>query len=216
MCATSGRLRPLPDRFWDKVNKTAGCWLWTDHPHTKGYGTIGVNGRLKFAHRVSYELARGPIPAGMLVCHTCDTRLCVRPDHLFLGTAADNMRDAMLKKRLAWGERARGAKLTADDVARIKVEAEGASKQDIQTRYGISRSHLNAVLRGAFWANLGLAPRHTPKPFVPQVTDDDVRQIRAMRAESPPVTYEQIARLFRIRPSHAWRIATGARRSKVA
>jgi hypothetical protein len=88
-------------RFWKKVTKGEGCWLWTAST-SRGYGQIspGVAGSppLK-AHRVSWEIANGPIPEGLFVCHRCDNPRCVRPDHLFLGSNADNAADMKAKCR---------------------------------------------------------------------------------------------------------------------
>lgn len=101
--------RPLAERFWEKVDKSGDCWLWTGRPDGRmGYGRIreGVAGSATLlAHRVAWELAFGPVPAGLDVCHTCDIPLCVRPDHLFLGTTLDNMADAKAKGRMATGDR---------------------------------------------------------------------------------------------------------------
>lgn len=90
----------LNDRFWSKVQKSDGCWLWTASRGTAGYGYfVGLKSRQ--AHRVAWELTNGkPVPSGLMVCHTCDVRACVRPDHLFLGTAKDNAQDAVSKDRL--------------------------------------------------------------------------------------------------------------------
>jgi hypothetical protein len=88
-------------RFWARVNKTADCWLWMG-PTNGRYGRIG---RRTYAHRASFEIANGPIPPGLFVLHRCDTPLCVRPDHLFLGTAKENSEDAVAKRRQATGDR---------------------------------------------------------------------------------------------------------------
>ena len=74
-----------------------GCWLWAKAVNTNGYGYKWHKGKLHHAHRVSWELNRGPIPDGLFVLHRCDVKLCVNPEHLFLGTQTDNMRDAMAK-----------------------------------------------------------------------------------------------------------------------
>lgn len=94
-------------RFFDKVNKTEGCWTWTAALRGKtGYGAYKLNGKTIDAHRVSYELHNGLIPKGMYVCHTCDNRKCVNPYHLFLGTAKDNYEDAVNKARIVKGANA--------------------------------------------------------------------------------------------------------------
>lgn len=85
-------------RFWGRVLKTESCWLWAATPPTQ-YGSISLNGKTYMAHRLSYILANGPIDDGRLVCHKCDIPGCVRPDHLFLGTHADNSLDMVAKGR---------------------------------------------------------------------------------------------------------------------
>ena len=96
--------KPIANRFWPKVQKSDGCWLWTGAIKSNGYGHIGSEGpggylKVRTTHRVSWELHFGPIPAGLLVLHRCDVRNCVRPDHLFLGTHTDNMLDCIAKGR---------------------------------------------------------------------------------------------------------------------
>lgn len=89
----------LENRFLEKVNKTDSCWLWTGALNSRGYGAIGVNGKSVSAHRFSYETYIGEIPPGMVVCHSCDVRNCVNPEHLWVGTSADNNRDMFEKDR---------------------------------------------------------------------------------------------------------------------
>lgn len=83
----------------------SGCWLWTAAACPPGYGRFRANGRSYVAHRFAWEIMRGPIPAGLCACHKCDTPACVNPDHLFLGTQADNVRDSVRKKRHHHGDR---------------------------------------------------------------------------------------------------------------
>jgi hypothetical protein len=86
-----------------KVDRSGECWLWTGYVQSNGYAKTWYQGRVQWAHRIAWQEANGPIPEGMFVCHRCDVRRCVRPDHLFLGTQRDNMQDAVAKGRTAKG-----------------------------------------------------------------------------------------------------------------
>ena len=92
----------LEKRFNDNylIDITTGCWIWMGYLNSGGYGSFYVDGQLRSAHRVSWELHYGPIPEGLNVCHHCDVPGCVNPDHLFVGTQKDNIRDALNKGRL--------------------------------------------------------------------------------------------------------------------
>ena len=85
--------------FWSLVKKTSGCWIWEGGRDGKGYGRVWHEGKRKGAHRVAYELVVGKIPTGMCACHHCDNPICVNPEHIFIGTHKDNMRDCTAKSR---------------------------------------------------------------------------------------------------------------------
>lgn len=122
------KIRPTTeDRLWRKVNKDGpipthcphlgNCWEWTGNKGGSGYGMIWFEGRSRPSHRICWQLIYGPIPEGLIICHHCDNRLCVRPDHLFIGTIADNNADMMEKGRYARGLQS-GAHTHPERVAR--------------------------------------------------------------------------------------------------
>ena len=141
------------DRFTAKVTPepTTGCSLWTG-ASTRGYGRVRRDGRLYQAHRVAYELFVGPIPGGMNVLHRCDTPACVNPDHLFLGTPADRVRNMVAKERAASGEQHGNARLTEGDVRVIRVRAATGEKQKgLAREYGVHRTTISRVVRRKTW-----------------------------------------------------------------
>jgi len=131
------------DEKYERITES-GCWIWTAGT-TSGYGEHGG----KLAHRVSYERAKGKLPPGMFACHTCDVRCCVNPDHLYAGTVKDNSKDAVERKRHAFGERAGGNKLTIEQVKQI-IESPLSGRQ-IAIKFGVTRSLASAIRRGERW-----------------------------------------------------------------
>lgn len=123
------------------VRKTGTCWLWTGSLHEDGYGRVR-RGRLLMAHRLAYELFRGPIPSGMLVCHTCDVRACVNPEHLWLGTNAENMAD-MARKGRSYN---RPSQFTEEQITAIRNDPR--RQVDIAAAYGISQARVSQIKRG--------------------------------------------------------------------
>lgn len=143
------------ERFWSKVKKTAGCWLWTG-VKSSGYGQFGSFGSMKHAHRFSWELANGRrVPDGMFVCHTCDNKACVNPAHLFIGTPSDNSTDARRKGRFPQvGEGHHLAKLTRESVAEIRRlrRDERTSWTELGRRFGVSPSAARFAALGHTWS----------------------------------------------------------------
>jgi len=146
----------LDQRFEDKVipEPNSGCWLW-DGAASKGYGQIGVGGKLLYAHRVSWERTHGDIPEGSHVLHRCDVTLCVNPDHLFLGTHKDNMRDMAKKGRQRSGARGvthGSARLTEEQVLAIRKDLR--PQAEIAIEHGISQPTVSDIKNGRRWKHL--------------------------------------------------------------
>lgn len=145
---------PIEERFARNVQKTATCSLWTAHCVRDGYGSIRFRGRETGAHRVAYELFVGPIPPGLDVLHACDTPPCVRPDHLFLGTQLDNVRDMFAKgrNRTIASELHHSAKLTVEHVREIRrLHASGIARRELARRFAVRPSSIWKILRGKSW-----------------------------------------------------------------
>lgn len=131
--------------MWD-IQDPDACWLWQGMVRSDGYGQFTERGRAVYAHRRAYELAHGPIPVGMQVCHTCDNRLCGNPRHLWLGTNADNTRDRTRKLR---SRVPRGKPVPESVVSAVRAEyAAGASQMQLARTHGISQSWISRIVRG--------------------------------------------------------------------
>ena len=158
---------PVEDRFWEKVDKTKDCWLWTGDINSAGYGRITDYWQKILVHRFSYELAHGPIPEGMVILHLCDVKLCVRPEHLKVGTYSDNMKDAIAKGRWEPGAATRGkpgrrgtdaprAKLTDDDiyVIRGRYAAGQDTVRGLAAEFKVSSSLIHAIVTHKIWTHI--------------------------------------------------------------
>lgn len=144
--------KPLKDRLLEKVRQAdSGCWEWTGHIGTQGYGLIWRNRKAVRAHRVVYELLKGPIAENECCLHTCDNRRCVNPDHLFKGTRLDNNRDSKAKGRNAHGERNGHARLSWQAVEFIRSSTQ--SQLELAALFNVSPSCISRVLSGKRWAS---------------------------------------------------------------
>lgn len=156
-------------RFLEKVDKSciSDCWEWIAGKCGAGYGAFWLNGRQVGAHRVSWELYKGPIPDSLYVLHKCDNPGCVNPAHLFLGTHSDNIQDAIKKGRLksmenlpkdTIGEKNGRAMITREQAAIIKKiwkERENSlTKTELAKRLGISRPIVRNILLGKTWRHI--------------------------------------------------------------
>lgn len=165
---------PLETRFWAKVDKNGPtpehmphlgpCWIWTAAVNPTGYGVLSRGGEqraaLHLAHRLSWQLHHCEIAGNMFVCHHCDTPACVRPDHLFLGTCADNLRD-MREKRAAgktWKRPPapeRKSRLTEEQVREIRARlADGYPRYSVAARFGITTRMVGYIIDGRYWSHV--------------------------------------------------------------
>jgi hypothetical protein len=181
-------------RYFAKVDKRGpdDCWPWTASRYRNGYGQFGVSKtqRSVLAHRFGYELLVGPIPPGQRVCHTCDNPPCQNPAHWFLGTAADNSADMVAKGRTnpARGDRHGSARIGATDVLVIRQRHQaGDPLRDIAADYGLSISYTSAVATGRRWASIPVSEQAWKRSGNSRLTPDDVRAIRAARAQGAPL-----------------------------
>ncbi len=172
------------NRFWSKVNTRAnGCWEWRAACTPNGYGQFWLGKKQYGAHRIAWLIARGTILPGLMVCHICDNPRCVRPEHLFLGTAKDNVADMWKKGHGAAGERngththpervergnkhssrrrrecrPRGerhyrAKLTQADVVEIRSLSRDYSSAELGQRFGVHKSTIKDILHYRTWVD---------------------------------------------------------------
>lgn len=146
--------------FWAKVNRTEGCWIWTGSIKPRnGYGNVMIQGENHNAHRWAYAEAKGPIPKGMEVMHTCDVPACVNPDHMKLGTHIENMLDCKAKGRTTMGERNKRGKLTEAQARAVLAEykivnGRQSNAKELAARYGVNAGAITGITSGRTWAHL--------------------------------------------------------------
>ena len=132
----------------------SGCWICVTHKQGNGYPQIEHRGRRKYVHRFVFEDAYGPVPHGINVCHSCDNPPCINPEHLYLGTQADNCADASKRGRTTIGEKNRHAKLTCADVEAVRAAAGTATQKIIAEQFGISRRTVGQVIHRDTWRHI--------------------------------------------------------------
>jgi hypothetical protein len=147
------------DRFWEKVNKLqpSECWEWQGSSNHDGYGIfLRERGTKQVrAHRVAWELEKGPIPDGLCVLHKCDNRSCCNPGHLFLGTKKQNMEDAKEKERHAHGSRHGRAILDEVEVQKIRKRCfNGERVSRVAREYGLAPVTIFKAAIGKSWSHV--------------------------------------------------------------
>jgi HNH endonuclease len=143
-----------PDAFWARVIKTEMCWPRPFDLNADGYGRVSVGhpAHRVLAHRHAFELSFGPIPEGMDVCHRCDNPPCVRPDHLFLGSHADNLADMRAKDRQVRGERHGMVKMSTELAREAKRRlAAGEPRRQVADALGLTGSSVAHIANGESW-----------------------------------------------------------------
>jgi hypothetical protein len=136
---------PLEQRFWAKVIKTDGCWIWKGATEGGGRGQIWVNGRMQKAPRIAYALCRGEVPASAYVCHKCNNPLCVNPDHLYIGDRKSNIRDCININEYA------NQKLTWEYVREIRAKCKRGEYRKWANKYNVSKSLIHLVMANKSW-----------------------------------------------------------------
>lgn len=150
----------VSQRFWGKVDKSEECWEWTGSTYSNGYGMFWDGEKSVLAHRFSYKMSNNQDPGNMYVCHHCDNRRCVNPDHLFLGTAQDNMRDASKKGRLEHSNQLRGEQhpnsiFTNEDVLKIRRLASNVdSLQELAEEFNTTHQAIRSIVNRRIWKHI--------------------------------------------------------------
>jgi hypothetical protein len=153
-CCDMANHKKTSGDFWAMVDKFSanGCWNWTGGLWATGYGRITFEGKSWKAHRLSVLFSVGELDDTACVLHRCDNRKCVNPEHLFLGTRADNNRDKVAKNRQPKGSDFLRSRLTEQDILNIRSAADGL--RTLSEKYGVSWSHINNIKKLRKWKHV--------------------------------------------------------------
>lgn len=169
------------ERFLAKVcpEPGSGCWLWRGMVIASGYGMVRFERKMYMAHRLAWKFFRGEIAPGLVICHKCDVRACVNPDHLFVGTMMDNIRDMKEKGRSPHGDKHSRSKLTAEKVSRIKaiLAEDRMCMSEIAREFGVAHATISCIARGTTW-------RHVEAGSVTADKCQDVVDMAALRTDA--------------------------------
>ena len=148
------KIKPILPKFEKKIEMIpeCGCWIWMGTLALNGYGRLWMNKKRQSAHRASWKIYNGSIPNGMGILHRCDTKSCVNPHHLFLGTNKDNTQDAVKKNRQLKGESHGCAKLSEQEVKEIRKD--NHTLRTIAIDYSISRRQILRIKQGKSWRHI--------------------------------------------------------------
>lgn len=191
----------------------SGCWLWLGSVSTSGYGRVthrAMGGALQ-AHRASWMVFRGKILDGLFVLHKCDVRPCVNPDHLFLGTHQDNMRDMVSKGRskpgYVWGDTVGTSRLTKEQV--YYILSSPLNQHAIARELGVWQTTISRIRAGHTWAKIGKPSR--PSWKTGKLSEDAVREIRASE-----LSIDVLAERYGVHRVSIWRVKAGKQWSNIA
>lgn len=204
------------------VVSATGCWEWSGGK-SHGYGQTRVHelwgATPVYAHRLAALLKFGPISSNLRVCHSCDNPCCIRPDHLFLGTDADNLSDMKAKGRSAVGEKNGMVKLSDRDIEAIRLlVSEGFTQREVAKRYGVSEGHLSTIIKGKRRATA--AGKIRQRHGLAKLTEDQVLKMYALHDQGWSAT--ELGKKFKVSDATAhcvivgktWRHLFAARRRK--
>ena len=224
----------LLDKFNASYKKIGECWIWNDKLLSTDYGVFYISGTSYLAHRMSYALFIDAIPKELFVCHKCDNPSCVNPDHLWLGTQADNMADAAKKGRMPRGEKSTNSKLTEKQITELlNLYATGNySQEQIAKMFSISRTVVSNLLHNKTWKHLDLdrtfrkgrgssgdkngmrlhpesVRRGEDHPST-KISDATVAEIRNLSSQH---TQRELAKMFNVSQTQVGRILRGEMRT---